>query len=197
MFQRIAHTAAHDAEHFGVAEFALGLALELRFRHFHRNDRREALHKVFARDGKGDFFEKAVVVAVLFEFTGEGAAESADVGAAVAGTDVVDESHHVFGVRGIVHQGHFYVHVFFAGGDVNGLVDEVGFGFVEIDDKFLQAAFGVKQFGFEAAIVILFRARPRVRGGGPCSGTTVRAGGAPECRTCTRRSQKSLGRAGS
>ena len=48
--QRLAHTGFHGAYHFGVAQFGLGLALELRLEHLNRNYGREALAEVVLGD---------------------------------------------------------------------------------------------------------------------------------------------------
>ena len=72
-------------------EFAFCLTFKLRFGHFYRNDGGQAFHKVFTRNRERDLFEKAAVFAVFFELTCECAAETAHVGTAVTGADVIGE----------------------------------------------------------------------------------------------------------
>ena len=132
------------------------MAFKLRFRHFYRNDRREAFHKVFPGNGESHFFEKAIVVAIFLEFAGKCPAETTHVGTSIAGTNVVYKGNHIFRIRRIVGNRHFHINPFFVGGDVNGFVDQLCFGLIQKLYKFLQATLGMETFAFKRTILFFF-----------------------------------------
>ena len=75
----------------GVAQLALGLALELRVAQLDRDERREALAHVFAGEVLLLLLEERLLARVVVDGAREGAAEAGEVGAALGRVDVVGE----------------------------------------------------------------------------------------------------------
>src|SRR5262245_11935098 len=91
-----------EALHLGVAELALGLALELRIGDAHGHDRGEALADVVAGDVALEALEEAVGLGVVRDGAGQRGAESSEVGAALARVDVVGEGEHALLIAVVV-----------------------------------------------------------------------------------------------
>src|SRR5579859_8085570 len=92
------------ALHFGIAELALGLALELRLQHLHADHRREAFAHVFAGEVGIRLLQDAGLARVAVEHVGQGSAEPGQVAAALDGVDGVGEREHVLDERVVVLQ---------------------------------------------------------------------------------------------
>ena len=94
IFQGFGHGSLYGADHFVVAEFGLGLSLELGFHHLHRHYSRQTLaevRRVYVHLLFDQFVEHLVFLGILFEGGSQSAAESCQVCAALDGVDVVDE----------------------------------------------------------------------------------------------------------
>ena len=123
---------------FGVAEFGLGLAFELRFGELDRHDRGQSFTHVIAGEVVILFFQDALFAGVLVHECGQRGAETLFVGAALVGVDRIRVGVHALGVgRGPLH-GHFQRHLAFVVFPLERddlFVDEVGlFGTVEVLD---------------------------------------------------------------
>ena len=90
-----------EGAHVGAAELGLGLALELGVRQLDRDDRREALADVVAREVGVLLLENALLAGVVVDGLGEGGAEALEVHTALLGVDVVRERQRPLRVAGV------------------------------------------------------------------------------------------------
>src|SRR5688500_11648492 len=85
----------------GVAEFGLGLVLELWFGKLHRNDRCESLPDVVPGESVLRLLDQSPVLAPLVGSVGKRGAEALLMGAALMGVDRVGKGVHRLGVGGV------------------------------------------------------------------------------------------------
>ena len=86
--------ALDDAAHLAVTELGLDLPFELRVHHLHRDDGGKALANVVPREALIHLFRVFALLEVLIERSRQGAAKAAQVRAALARVDIIDERHH-------------------------------------------------------------------------------------------------------
>ena len=154
-FEHVTHRLAHRGAHFGVAEFGLGLALELRLSHFHTHHCSQAFSKVVSADVELQLVQHAAAVSVLFQRVGQPATEPRQVGSPFVGVDVVDVREQVLGERIVVSHGDLDRHPVAFTADVDDVLDD-GFAVaVEVGHEIFQPFGAVKGFGEVVALVVL------------------------------------------
>ena len=139
------HRLIYGGRDLVVAQFGLGLALELRLLHLHRNHGREALAEVVAVDVELQFGEHARILGVFLERTGQRAAEARQVRTALDGVDVIYIGVHVLRERVVVLHGHLDRDAVLFGIEVDDLVDDrrAARG-IEVLDELLEALFRIE-----------------------------------------------------
>ena len=88
--QEFADRRLHPALHFGVAQFGLGLPLELGVADLHRQDGRQALPGVVTRDGEVLALQQIDLLDVVVDGAGQSGAEAGQMRPALRRVDVVD-----------------------------------------------------------------------------------------------------------
>ena len=107
-----------------VAQFGLGLSLELRLLHLHRYDSRKTLAEVVAVDVELQLGEHARILGVLLERTGQRTAEARQVRTALDGVDVIYIGVYVLRERIVVLHGHLHRDAVLLGVEVDDLLDD-------------------------------------------------------------------------
>ena len=129
------HGLIDRSGHFVVAQLGLGLSLELRFGHLHRD---------VAVDVELQLGEHSRVLGVFLERARQRAAESRQVRAAFDGVDVVHVGVYVLREGVVVLHGHFDRNAVLLGVEVDDLLDDrrAARG-VEVLDELLEALFRI------------------------------------------------------
>ena len=150
------HRLVYGSRDLVVAQLGLGLALELRFLHLHRNHGREALAEVVAVDVELQLGEHARILGVFLERAGQRAAEARQVRTALDGVDVINIGVHVLRERVVVLHGHLDRDAVPFGVEVDDLVDDrrAARG-VEVLDELLEALFRIEVVFAGLAFVVL------------------------------------------
>ena len=162
--QTVIDDAAHQAGHFRVAEFGLGLALELRVGQLDGNHGRKAFTHIIARKGHLELFVELGVFQVIVDGPGQRGFKTGQVRAAFFGADVVGKGQNVFFIARVVLQrklGHDPRRFAVA---VNDGVHR-GFALVEVFDELMDAAVKAEQFLLAAAFVREFDFQPFIEVG--------------------------------
>ena len=145
--QSLAHSLLHSTSHLAVAQFRLGLSLELGLSHFHTDDRRETLAEVLTADFNLlllQFLRNLVVISILLQHTRQSRAETLQVRTTFDGVDVVHIGVDVLAVRRVVHDGHLDGRVLLLSVQINHIVKQAHTGGVDVAHKVLQASLAVE-----------------------------------------------------
>ncbi len=89
--ETLVNGALDDTLHFGIAQFGLGLAFELRLRKPDAEDRRQPFPDVFSGKAGIVFLEEFALLGVAVQYPGKGGPEARQVSAAVRRVDAVGE----------------------------------------------------------------------------------------------------------
>ena len=142
VLQRLANGRVDHTGYFGVTEFGLGLSLELRFRHFYRDDRRETLAEIVRVDGRVTVFifefrllQHLALLCVFLHDTREGSAEACYVRTTFDGIDVIDVRVYVLVKIGVVNHRYLYRRTVFVGAQMNHLGDQRRTGTVDVTNE--------------------------------------------------------------
>ena len=143
--QRRGHRLIDGGRNLVVAQLGLGLALELRLLHLHRNHGREPLAEVVAVDVELQLGEHARILGVFLERTRERPAEAGQVRTALDRVDVVHIRVHVLREGVVVLHGHLDRDAVLFGVEVDDLLDDrrAARG-VEVLDELLEALLRVE-----------------------------------------------------
>ena len=150
------HDGVDDTHHLIVAEFGLGLTFELRLRHLHRDDGRQAFAEVIGRNLHLQFLQllqQAALLGIGVERTREARAEALEVGTAFNGVNIVDIRVQVLLVLIVVFQSNLYRHTVSLSRDGNRLGDEFLAVGIEVGDEVDEAVLGIEDL---AAIFAVF-----------------------------------------
>jgi len=141
--ERLAHGLVHGAGHLGVAQFGLGLSLELRLGHLDGNHGGESFAEVFAADFDFGLFKLLgrYLLGVFLEHAGERLAEADEVGAALDGVDVVHIRVEILRIARIIHDCDIDGQAVFVGGDADDIVEEVDARRVDVAHELGQTFF--------------------------------------------------------
>ena len=146
--ESLAYSLLHGACHLRVAQLGLGLALELRLGHLHRDDGREAFAEVFAGNLYLSLLDLLrnlrVLVGVCLQRARQGHAKTCQMGTTLDGVDIVDVGVDVLRVVGIVHNGHLDGYALLLGLQIDDVVDQVGAVAVDVAHELLQSVLGVE-----------------------------------------------------
>ena len=152
--ESLAHGSLHSTNHLVVTEFCLGLSLELRFEHLHRNHSGETLAEVIARNLHFSLLKHFVVLGILFEGACEAAAETGEVSTTFDSVDIVDKRVDILVESGVVGHCHLNRDTGAGFADVDNIFDEVFLVGVDILDKFIETGFGIESFGLGIAVFV-------------------------------------------
>ena len=187
--QALADDALDHALDLAVSELGLGLTLELRVLHLHRDHRGQAFAHVLARHSDLRLGGEAFLVGVVGERAGERRAEADQMGAALDRVDVVHERVHRFGVAVVVLERHLDRGAVAVTGEVHRLRVEHLFVLVDV----------LHELDDPALVEVLLRLVGAFVGEADrqrrCSRTRARACARRACRTGIRRPRRSSGRA--
>ena len=137
--------------HFGVTEFGLRLSLELRFSHFHRDNRRQTFTEIVRVDGRVTvfifqfgFLEHLTLFRIFLHHTRQRSTETGYVRTTFDGVDVINVRVNVLVEIGVVYHRHFHRRTVFVGIEVNNLADERRTGTVDITNELAQTLLGIE-----------------------------------------------------
>ena len=154
--QRLRNGLIYRCGHLVVAQFGLGLPLELRLGDLHRNDGRKPLAEVVAADVELQLGEHPRIVGVLFERTRQRPAEAREVRTAFDRIDVVDIRMDVLRERIVVLHGHFHRHAVLFGIEIDDRFDDrLAARGVEILHELLQTVFRMEGLAEVTSLLVL------------------------------------------
>ena len=152
--EHVGHGLADGCADLCVAEFGLGLALELRFRNLHTDNSGQAFAEVVSADVKLQLVQHAAAVGVLFQGVGQPPTETCKVRTALVGVDVVDVREEILRERVVVSHGDLHRHAIALAADVDHVMDDRFAVAVEVGHKVLQSFRAVEGFADKVAFLV-------------------------------------------
>jgi len=115
-----AYKGVHQAVNLAVPELGLRLALELRRPELHRDDRREAIANILAREVGVLLLQEPLVSPILVDDPGQGGAEARHMGPALHGVDQVGKGEGRLLIGVVVLDDHLDIDIVTAADEVDG-----------------------------------------------------------------------------
>ncbi len=140
MAQLLVARLLHERLDFGVAQFGLGLALELRLGNLDRDHRCQPLTDIVTGEVGLLLLEELPVLGVLVDHAGQRRPETLLVGAALVGVDGVGEGVHRLGVAGVPLHGDLDLVAHAFSGEIHHTLVDRLFGAVDVFDEVHQPA---------------------------------------------------------
>ena len=161
LFEIVSHGLSHSLVdsscHLTVAEFCLGLSLELRLGHFYRNHGCKSLTEILTGNFHLGFLKLfgSRFLGILLQHTGDGRAEADEMGTSLNGIDIIHIGMEVLAVRGVVHHRHLDGYIVLFSIDINHIIEKMGARRVNVTHKFTQTEVGMKHILPGISLIIL------------------------------------------